>query len=224
MTGGSENATGRPYAGRSPEERRAERRRRILDAALELYGTEGFYATSVAQLCRTAKVAPAKFYEEFAGSEELLIELCREIWTPLRKDILGATMAAAPSVPEMTRAAISAYCHGLLEDTRRARVVCVEFPCGSPAAEAARREQTLQFANLWLAGLRMVTGDREQALDERQMVLMATALVGALRDAVRHWLFEPEPRPSIEHLVEAMMTLYVAVARHLGAKSTDGNH
>lgn len=64
--------TGRPYGGRTPDERRAVRRHRITDAALDLYGTVGDRATSVAQLCRAARVAPAKFYEEFSSTDDLV--------------------------------------------------------------------------------------------------------------------------------------------------------
>ena len=128
--------TGRPYGGRSPDERRAERRRRLLAAALELYGTAGFHATAVAQVCRTARVAPAKFYEEFASSDELLVQLCLDIWMPLRDRVLAEMSAAAPSVPRMMRAGVESYCRGLLEDPRKARVLCIELRTMPQLAEA----------------------------------------------------------------------------------------
>jgi AcrR family transcriptional regulator len=211
---------GRPYGGRSPEERRADRRRRLLDAAVELFGTNGFHATSVAQLCRAARVAPAKFYDEFASTEELLIELSREIWTPVRARVLEAIAAVGPDVDveAMARAAVAAYCHGVLDDTRRARILCVEFPGLSPAAETERREQTQQFATLSLAGFQALLEQRQDGtrpLDDRQMALVATALVGAIHEAMRHWLFQPEPRPSVDDVVEALMTVYTAVGVHL---------
>ena len=48
--------TGRPYGGRSPEERRADRRRRLLDAALDRFGTTGYASTSITELCSSAGV------------------------------------------------------------------------------------------------------------------------------------------------------------------------
>src|SRR5215475_450075 len=229
-TGGG--GTGRPYGGRSPDERRAERRRRLIDAALELYGTQGYRATSVAQICRTARVAPAKFYEQFTSSEQLLIALCAEIWEPIRSHVLEAMAAAAPAVGKMTKAGVDAYCHDLLDDPRRARVLCIELRGVSRAAETARREQIVQFATLSQVGFQAITGgatatatssggdgDSRPArrLDDRQLAALATALVGAIDEAMRHWLYEPEPRPPIDDLVDMLMTVYVAVGSYLAA-------
>lgn len=207
---------GRRYAGRSPGQRRAERRRRLLDAALELYGTAGYRATPVAQVCKAARVAPVKFYEEFAGSEELIIALSSDIWDPLRKDLLDAMAAAAPSIEEMSRAGVRAYCHGLLDDPRRARVLCIEFPTASPIAERVRREQIVQFSSLSFAAFQALTGARqEQPLGRRQLAMLANALVGAIDEAIRYWLFEPEPRQPIDDVVETLITVYVAVGTYL---------
>jgi AcrR family transcriptional regulator len=207
---------GRPYGGRLPEERRAERRRRLLDAALQLYGTTGYRATSVAQLCREARVAPAKFYEEFASSEALLIALAADVWAPVRRAVVDALSASAPSIEDMTRAAVSAYCHGLLDDPRRARVLCLEFRGISPEAEAARREQVGQFAQLSVAAFRMLSDGRpRRVLDDRQLAMLSTAMVGAIDEAMRHWLYEPEPRSPVDDIVEMVMTVYVAVGTYL---------
>jgi AcrR family transcriptional regulator len=217
-TGDGEPDAGRPYGGRSPEERRAERRRRLLDAAVELYGTRGFHATSVAQLCREARVAPAKFYDAFASSEDLLIELCGEIMAPVRARVLAALAAAAPDVEAMTRASVHAYCHGVLDDPRRARILCLEFPGASLAAEAGRRQQIEEFATLSLAGfqaLLQMRPDGARPLDDGQLALVATALMGATHEAMRHWLSSPEPRPLVDDVVEALMTVFVAVGAHL---------
>lgn len=74
-----EPAQGRPWRGKSPQERRDARRRRLLDAALELFGTTGYAATSVTTLCARAGVSPRHFYELYAGREQLLADLYDEI-------------------------------------------------------------------------------------------------------------------------------------------------
>ncbi len=64
---------GRTYRGRSPEERRAERRERLLEAGLKLFGGEGYAATSIERLCAHARVTARHFYEEFPTREALLL-------------------------------------------------------------------------------------------------------------------------------------------------------
>jgi AcrR family transcriptional regulator len=217
-----EEEGGRPYGGRSPEERRAERRGRLLDAALELYGTAGYRATPVAQVCKAARVAPAKFYEEFASSEALLAALSLAIWEPLRREVLDAMGDRAPDIVAMTRAGVETYCHGLLEDPRRARVLCVELPSASPAALAGRQRQVMEFASLSFAAFQAVTGERrprrqgrQERLNRRQLEMLANGLVGAIDEVVRFWLLQPEPRPPIDEVVETVMTVYLAVGRYL---------
>ena len=62
----------RRYGGKSLEQRRDERRGRLLDAGLELFGTQGFQHTTIEQLCAAARLNPRYFYEQFGTREELL--------------------------------------------------------------------------------------------------------------------------------------------------------
>jgi hypothetical protein len=45
--------------------------------------------------------------------------------------------------------------------------------------------------------------------------MLANALVGAIDEAIRYWLFEPEPRQPIDDVVETLITVYVAVGTYL---------
>src|SRR5687768_3294454 len=63
------------YGRRSGAERRAERRERLLAAALDTFASQGFRAASIEQLCATAKVSTRGFYEEFDGKEAVLASL-----------------------------------------------------------------------------------------------------------------------------------------------------
>ena len=65
----------RAYGGVSPEQRRAERRARLLRAGLALFTSTGFAATKITELCTEAGVSTRNFYEEFGSKEDLLREL-----------------------------------------------------------------------------------------------------------------------------------------------------
>jgi AcrR family transcriptional regulator len=58
----NERVSGRSYGGESANDRLARRRRQLLDAGLELFGTTGYRATTVRQLCREARVSDRYFY------------------------------------------------------------------------------------------------------------------------------------------------------------------
>src|SRR5437879_3104754 len=62
----------RRYAGKTLEERDEERRARLLEAGLEVFGTVGYGASAIEVICSTARVATRDFYSLF-GSKELLL-------------------------------------------------------------------------------------------------------------------------------------------------------
>ena len=55
----------RTYGGVSGEDRAAARRARLLDAGLERFGTDGWAATGVKDICREAGLTDRYFYESF---------------------------------------------------------------------------------------------------------------------------------------------------------------
>src|SRR5258705_353216 len=58
-------APARRYAGASADERRDERRARLLAAGLDALGTDGHRATTVRGVCARARLTPRYFYESF---------------------------------------------------------------------------------------------------------------------------------------------------------------
>ncbi len=62
----------RKYSGRSAEQRRAERRRLLLDAAEALWREGGMSALSVRAIAARAKLTDRYFYEQFAGLGALI--------------------------------------------------------------------------------------------------------------------------------------------------------
>lgn len=70
-----DGAGGRRYGGRTAEERRQARRDALLDAAYELFGTEGYRNVTIERVCSQARLTARNFYEEFGGREALLLAI-----------------------------------------------------------------------------------------------------------------------------------------------------
>ena len=92
----------RAYGGLSAGERVAARRERLLDAALELYGTRGFLATGVKDVCRAAGLTDRYFYESFTNSGDLFGATFDRTATQL----LSVVAAAVKLTPETLALAI----------------------------------------------------------------------------------------------------------------------
>src|SRR5687767_13409420 len=88
----------RRIRGRTLAERRSERRDAMLAAGLELFGTKGYAATTVEEVCRRAYVSSRNFYEEFENRLDLLVAVGEQIiagafvaWTDIGQPMnLGA--------------------------------------------------------------------------------------------------------------------------------------
>ena len=64
-------AVPRPYRGVSATDRRHQRRQRLIDAGLQLFGTRGIAAVGIVDVCAEAGLTKRYFYENFASLAEL---------------------------------------------------------------------------------------------------------------------------------------------------------
>ncbi|MFQ6326523.1 TetR/AcrR family transcriptional regulator [Nocardia sp. CWNU-33] len=186
-----EQRDGRSYGGLSKEQRVAQRRQRLVDAALELYGTQGYAATSIERLCTTANVSTRSFYEDMGSREALLIALVNRITSHAVErvlEVLEKTQREPLSkrIVDGIRAYLEVTCH----DQRSARVCYVEVVGVSPAVEDWRRRQRRLLSALLIS-------EAERAVERgetksRRFDLFALAVIGAVnslaQESVQHTL------------------------------------
>ncbi|HVK22886.1 MAG TPA: TetR/AcrR family transcriptional regulator [Actinokineospora sp.] len=195
----------RRYSGRDADERSAARRERLLAAALDLFGTDGYQSTAIERLCATAKVSTRHFYHEFTNKEAVLIALHAAI----TEDAIAATAAAlatAPTAPVQARVvpAVTAYLRSIMSDFRRVRVSFVEVVGASRAVEQMRLDyREAIIATVTHEGEAGVARGEIAARDFR---FAGLALIGAINSVVYDWSLD-DPRSSIEDLETAVVAL-----------------
>ncbi|MDL4814702.1 TetR/AcrR family transcriptional regulator [Actinomadura opuntiae] len=183
---GRNPAPRRSYGGRSAEERRADRRERLLAAGLELFGTRGYAATSIERLCATASVSTRNFYEEFSGREELLTALHRGINRRAREALDAAyAEAAAQPLPVRVERAVRAFVDVTASDPRWARIAFVEVIGVSADLERHRLQWRADWEDAMLAMTREAVARGEAA--DRDYRLTVIAIIGAVNNLVHHW-------------------------------------
>ena len=72
------------------QEAARETRRKIMEAGLALVRSGGFEAVSVEAITRAAGVAKGTFYVHFPTKEHLAVEICREPYERLSRDVLAS--------------------------------------------------------------------------------------------------------------------------------------
>jgi AcrR family transcriptional regulator len=198
--------TGGVYAGMAAVERRAARRGRLLEAALELLGGEGWHATTVRGICARAGLTPRYFYESFADLDELLLALFDQLANEAAFLTLDAVVAAPEDARAKSRAAIEAFIRLVTDDPRKARVLFVEA-VGSEALTRRRYETLRVFASLVAQQGREFYG-MQQSVDP---LIESSALmcVGGIAEILLAWL-DGTLRCSRERLIDDCTDLFVA--------------
>ncbi|MBO2454374.1 TetR/AcrR family transcriptional regulator [Actinomadura barringtoniae] len=174
----------RRYQGMDGHEREANRRERLLQTGLDLFGTVGYHDTTVVDICRQAGVARRFFYESFADREALLLAVYDVQIQRLQGAVLNAVAAAGPRIEDMVEASIDAYVHQVLADERAGRLIFVEIFRGGPTAEARRHEVRHQFYELIIT---LLTESLSTPRSTR-IEMGVTILVGGVADLAGEWL------------------------------------
>lgn len=201
------------YGGVTAEDRRAGRRERLLDAALDLLGTDGASAATVRGVCAAAGLTPRYFYESFSSIDELLVAVFDRIAAEALPVALAAADAAPHDARAKARAALGAFAEHLLTDQRRARVAFVEA-LGSEALMRRRLDA--------LRGLAALLADRgrefygAQPGTERLVDTTAYLLVGGVVELFVAYI-EGDLEAPLDELLDDLTELFVAVGEAAAA-------
>ncbi|QLY30313.1 TetR/AcrR family transcriptional regulator [Nocardia huaxiensis] len=134
-------ATARSYGGVSAEDRRAERRARLLAAARETWGEAGLFAVTVRGVCKQAGLTDRYFYEHFANRDELLAAVADALSEELLTILVQAGVTAPGSAEDKLHAALRAFLEAVAGDPRIHRIISTET--GTVPALAQRRREVL---------------------------------------------------------------------------------
>ncbi|MBP2323722.1 AcrR family transcriptional regulator [Kibdelosporangium banguiense] len=205
---GTTRAPRRHYGGRSDAERRAERHERLMEAGLELFGSEGYAGTSIERLCATASVSTRNFYEEFPSREALLVALHDRITQRAMQNALTAlTGFEDEPLAERVGRMVRAYITTTSSDPKWTRLAYVEVVGVSAAVEEHRlmwRERIVKF----LVDEANRAVERGEAAP-RNFLLTSVAFIGAVNELVYYWSMH-DRTPPLDDLCAELTRLAVA--------------
>jgi AcrR family transcriptional regulator len=200
--------TSRTYRGITPSERQAERRERLMEAGLELFGTLGYARTSVRAVSAAASLNSRYFYESFSSREDLLYSVYQRIVADIFTKAAEAA-AGRGTIEEQARATLRAAWTAVTEDRRKARVVALEVVGVSERLERLRHETRQALAQL--------TADNALSLAGRGIrlrldpVLTARFLMGGVVEVLLEWI-NGDLHASTDEVVEHFTALFTAAA------------
>ncbi|MFD3591116.1 TetR/AcrR family transcriptional regulator [Nocardia sp. NPDC058640] len=216
MTTPELDSDGRRYRGAAPGQRQLERRTRLIEAATQAFGTDGYRNTTVITICATAGVGKRYFYESFTDSEDLLLEVFREIVARMLESIHVGLRDADADPETQIRSALTAYFQLIHEDPRVPRIGFFEILGVSPTVDRAYQDMLDALVNILLA---LVTPHVD--LETHPAVSVRTVLfglVGAIVVIAQKWVLDEYRQPQ-DDVVDSACLVVGAVLARIGSKT-----
>ncbi|MFC0434055.1 TetR/AcrR family transcriptional regulator [Kutzneria buriramensis] len=202
----------RAYAGIASEQRQADRRQRLLQAALELFTSTGYRQTKIVQICAAAGVSTRNFYEEFAGKEQVLLTL-HDLINATALDRVTEALTTLDSHDVVTRITVllDAFVSAVTADPRLPRLNYVEAVGVSEDLERQHQEWVTRWADF-------IESEAQHAAAHgvaptRDYRLTAIALVGAITGLLREWQSHQPPWPVADIAAEIRALMLAAILR-----------
>ncbi|EKX64667.1 TetR/AcrR family transcriptional regulator [Streptomyces ipomoeae] len=219
MAGRLKQPTGR-YGGRSAEERQAERRRRFLDAGLQLFGdSPGYRGTTIAALSEAAGLSTRQFYEEFRTLEDVLAALHLQVndWAE-QAALAGLATAEGQPLAERVTATFRAYAANVTGDPRRARITFTEIIGVSPRLERQRLERRSRWVD-FICAEAAAAAERGEAV-HRDYRIAATAFIGSVNGLLHDWQ-AGWVDADLDEVVDELVGLLLGILRPPGWRPED---
>lgn len=176
----------RPYRGIKPDDRRAERRARLLDAGLSILGSDvepeaGSAAVTVRGVCRQSGVSARYFYESFSDRDDFV----GAVYDWVIGDLAATTQAVVTAAPprEQARAGMANIVRSIAGDARVGRLL-FSAELADSVVVRKREESTTLLATLLVQHVGHALGVPE---DEHTHAT-AHFTVGGVGQAVSAWL------------------------------------
>lgn len=205
----------RSWRGVSAEDRRAERRAALIEAGLDVIGTDGWARTTVRGVCQRAGLTERYFYESFGDRDALLLAVYERVLVEGIQVVLAAAATAPHDIRRTARAGIAAAFELLIDDPRKGRVLLLEGTANE-TLQQRRAEAIAAQAALLAEVAREFFG--ENPPDPTDANLTALALVGALAETGTAYL-SGRLEVSRERLIDHLAELFVASASVTSART-----
>lgn len=199
----------RQYGGVSADVRRAERRRRLLDAAREMWGAGGASEVTVRGVCLAAALTPRYFYEQFENRDALLLAVADEVRDELALTLVTASHAEPGDLGAKLEAALVAFFETIANDPHVHRILTSD-PGSVPGLAQHHAAATGRIVDLVIENSAALLDPSPPEADLRRGAVFA---VGGVNNLVVAWLADPVEPPAVMAAICTRLCLAVTASR-----------
>ncbi|MFC6053602.1 TetR family transcriptional regulator [Acinetobacter sp. Ac_877] len=177
----------RQFKGVSLSERKAIRLEKLIAAGIQVYGTRGFFAATVKDICLEAKLTERYFYESFKKSEQLFQTIFLKLVEELRQNVLEATEQNAENPKKMIEAGLMALLNTLHENPKMARIIYIDGLLVQELNNQATLQETLARFDRMIHHILMIAKPNSHRT-EYEISLVASGLNGYVTQIAIRWV------------------------------------
>jgi AcrR family transcriptional regulator len=199
-----------------PEVLEHHQRERILTGAAAAIAKQGYRKTSVADIVKAARIARARFYENFSSKEDCFFAIHDQSSAAALDRVAAACREAAElEFPERVRLGLEALVGHLAAEPLLARAIIVEGPAVGPPIGPRFESLIGNFAALLRSG-------RPEQTDAELPETVEETVVGGLYWLLYYAILDGKPKPIkklVPQLVEFSLITYIGAEAAQGASS-----
>jgi AcrR family transcriptional regulator len=172
-------------------EQALEKRRQILDAAVQVFAREGFYGCRVSDIADEAGVAYGLVYHYFSSKDEILDTLFLERWNLLLEAISQVDEGDLPpreKLYEIASFIVESYRH----DPELMKVIIVEVTRAANSFGRRHLEKIREAYDL-IAGIVAQAQAAGELREDITPAFAAMAFYGAIEQVLTGWIFDVLP-------------------------------
>ena len=183
-------------------ERKQARRDRLLNVAIRIFGRKGYHAATVPMIVGAARGSTGSFYFYFRNKEDIYAAALETVGERISSALNEAIAAAGSEVLLQMRAAVRALVSFLAENPQEARILITESSGLGKRLDAVRRK----IVDSHTRSVERALSALADQLPAMETGVTASCWVGAVYEAVFHWLDQPPgERVPAERLAQAIV-------------------
>ena len=204
----------RRYGGVGPEERQQQRRARLIEAGIAVFGARGYHATTVREICAESRLTERYFYESFRSLPALFAAVYSELIRDLKTQTLSVLATTPPDPDRMAEAALRVFYEYIRVDPRRARICLIDAISIGPDMLRLGLETTKEYASLVRAFLGLLY--TENLVTDVDLDLLSAGLIGMNIHIATEWVSGGCTTP-METVIATNLSAYKALNQAFSA-------
>lgn len=200
----------RRYRGESRSERQAARRAKLVEAGFRIFGTTGYRAATVRQVCAEAGLTERYFYESFARKDDLFVAVYELVMVRIGGAMQEAIAAADDTAEAKARALLGAYFGTIERDPGLGHILLIDVLSAGRDKDRIYRDAMAAFTALVRNEARVLLPRGATSAVREEVV--AAGIVGAIVHVAMRWVISNFDRPRNE-VIEGLLSLLLAASR-----------